>query len=266
MNLENIINQQGVFCYFLGGDQLDLSLTEGVRQILAPLAAGISARLQHGGRSLKVTVSHEPDAERGAIFAQLKEYARERQLACAIFPDRAASPEFRVALMDMDSTLINQEVIEELAEFAGVRAHVANVTKLAMEGKLDFRQALRERVKLLADQPESILETVYAERITETGGLRELIAGFKKLGIKSAVVSGGFAAIVDRFAARVGLDHSRANVLEVANGRLTGNVAGAIIDSDAKVQMLGELCAQYRVPTTDAIAIGDGANDLKMMQ
>ncbi|MCC6547657.1 phosphoserine phosphatase SerB [Candidatus Sumerlaeota bacterium] len=266
MNIENIINQQGVFCYFLGGDQLDLSLVEGVRQLLSPLAAGISARTLHNGRSIKVTVTHERDAERTKAFAQLKDFAREKGLAFAIYPDRAASPEFKVALMDMDSTLINQEVIEELAEFAGVRAHVANVTKLAMEGKLDFRQALRERVKLLANQPESILETVYRERITETGGLQEMIAGFKKLGIGTAVVSGGFAAIVDRFAAKVGLDHARANLLEVVDGKLTGNVTGGIVDADVKRAMLDELCEKYNAGPDESIAIGDGANDLKMMQ
>ncbi|MEO8377050.1 MAG: phosphoserine phosphatase SerB [Candidatus Sumerlaeota bacterium] len=266
MNIEQMIYAQGVFCYFIGGDHLDLSLVDGVRQILAPLAAGISTRTQHSGRSLKVTVTHEAGTDRAPIFEQLKNFAREKELACAIYPDRAASPEFKVALMDMDSTLINEEVIEELAEFAGVRAHVAKVTKLAMEGKLDFQQALRERVKLLTGQPESILDTVYTDRITETGGLREMIAGFKKLGIRTAVVSGGFGAIVDRFAVKIGLDHSRANILEVVDGKLTGNVAGAIVDADVKRQMLSELCEQYRAPLGDTIAIGDGANDLKMMQ
>ncbi len=265
MDVNRLVESQGVFCLILAGDGVDAGALARSEELLGGLEAGFSRRVLHPGRSVKLTVTHEPGIERGDLFNKLKLDARDRGLSCAIYPDLAAPPEFRVALMDMDSTLINQEVIEELAEFAGVREHVTRVTTLAMEGKLDFHQALRERVKLLAGQPATILQEVYTSRISATPGLAELIAGFTARGITAAVVSGGFLPIVEPFAAKVGLAHAWANTLEIRDGKLTGEVTGEIVDANVKRRVLGELAERYRCDLRQTIAIGDGANDLKMI-
>ncbi|MBI1292707.1 phosphoserine phosphatase SerB [bacterium] len=265
LDIKRTIDTQPVFTAILAADQGVESLVGGLAASLRDRGMGVSLRALQSGRCIKLVAMHERGAELTDIYEQIKQVARSGGAAYALFPGLDDPPEFRLAVMDMDSTLINQEVIEELAEFAGVREHVTRVTTLAMEGKLDFHQALRERVKLLKGQPASILDEVLESRITATPGLTELIAGFKKLGIRTAVVSGGFAAIVNRFAERVGLDHALANELEIVDGKLTGEVVGEIVDSEVKKRTLLELADRYRISPSQAIAIGDGANDLKMM-
>jgi phosphoserine phosphatase len=169
-----------------------------------------------------------------------------------------------LVVLDVDSTLIEDEVIELLAEEAGSAESVADITFRAMNGELDFEQSLRERVATLAGLPESVFASVGA-RVTVTRGVPELIAGVHAAGGKVAVVSGGFHEIIDPLAERLGLDYWRANRLEVADGRLTGAVVPPVIDAAAKSAALREWADDSGIPMAQTVAVGDGANDLPMM-
>ena len=169
-----------------------------------------------------------------------------------------------LVVLDVDSTLIEDEVIELLADAAGSREAVAEVTFRAMNGELDFAESLRERVATLAGLPETVFAEV-AERVTVTRGVPEMIAGVHAAGGEVAVVSGGFHEIIDPLAERLGLDHWRANRLEVVDGRLTGAVIPPIIDAAAKAEALQEWADAAGIPIAQTLAVGDGANDLPMM-
>ncbi|HEY2555744.1 MAG TPA: phosphoserine phosphatase SerB [Diaminobutyricibacter sp.] len=173
------------------------------------------------------------------------------------------SPRFLVVL-DADSTLIHDEVIELLAEEAGSRTEVAEITDRAMRGELDFEQSLRERVKTLAGLPVDVFEHV-GQRVRVTDGAAELVAGVQAAGGAVGVVSGGFHEVLDGLGHRLGLDHWRANRLEVADGVLTGGLVGAVVDAEAKAQALREWAAAAGIPLRRTVAVGDGANDLRMM-
>ena len=167
--------------------------------------------------------------------------------------------------MDVDSTLIQDEVIELLAEFAGTRELVAEITERAMRGELDFAASLRERVSTLAGLPESVLSEAF-NRVRLSVGARELIAAVHAAGGRVGAVSGGFSQILDPLARELSLDYARANDLEVIDGKLTGQVIGEIIDRKAKAEALVEWAADFGVETEFVAAIGDGANDLDMFE
>ena len=177
----------------------------------------------------------------------------------------AAGRRKRMLLADMDSTMIRQECIDELAEVAGVGAHVRAVTARAMNGELDFEDALRERVALLAGLDAEVIDRVLADRITHMPGGRALVATMKAQGGHAVLVSGGFTAFTTAVAAALGFDEHRANTLLVAEGRLTGKVADPILGRDAKVAALHEITARLGITPAEAIAVGDGANDLGML-
>ncbi len=166
--------------------------------------------------------------------------------------------------MDVDSTLITQEVIELLADHAGTRELVTEVTERAMRGEIDFGESLRERVATLAGVPVSAFEDVL-ERVTLTPGARELITELQGRGWTVALVSGGFEEIVAPLAESLGITHFRANRLEVVDGRLTGRTTGPVIDRATKEVTLRELAAAQGVDMAHTVAIGDGANDLDMI-
>ncbi len=171
----------------------------------------------------------------------------------------------RLLLADMDSTMIGQECIDELAAEAGVGERVAEITARAMNGELDFEGALRERVAMLAGLPEGIIEHVLATRITEAPGGRVLVATMKANGAHAALVSGGFTAFTGPVAARIGFDSHRANLLLAECGRLTGRVAEPILGREAKVAALHELSVALGITPDEAVSVGDGANDLGML-
>ena len=171
----------------------------------------------------------------------------------------------RLLIADMDSTMIQQECIDELANEAGVGAHVAGITARAMNGELNFEDALRERVGLLRGLSESVITTVIRDRITLMPGGRQLVATMRANGAYAALVSGGFTAFTAQIATTLSFDENRANLLLVQNGKLTGKVADPILGRAAKVQALEEISARLGITPQEAIAVGDGANDLGML-
>ncbi|MCK0096084.1 phosphoserine phosphatase SerB [Yoonia sp. F2084L] len=171
----------------------------------------------------------------------------------------------KMLLADMDSTMIRQECIDELAAEAGVGERVADITARAMNGELDFEAALIERVGLLKGLPETIIEQVLDERITHMPGGYELVNTMKAHGAYAALVSGGFTAFTARVAAALGFDENRANTLLAADGKLTGNVGRPILGKAAKVEALNDIAARLGISAQDVLAVGDGANDLGML-
>ncbi|EEX14296.1 phosphoserine phosphatase SerB [Citreicella sp. SE45] len=171
----------------------------------------------------------------------------------------------KMLLADMDSTMIQQECIDELAEEAGVGAQVKDITARAMNGELDFEGALTERVALLRDLPEGVIDKVLETRITLMPGGPALVATMKANGAYAALVSGGFTAFTTRVAAMVGFDENRANTLLTDAGRLSGEVGRPILGREAKVQALEEISARLGISEADVLAVGDGANDLGML-
>ncbi len=171
----------------------------------------------------------------------------------------------RMLLADMDSTMIQQECIDELAEEAGVGAHVKDITARAMNGELDFEGALLERVALLKDLPEAVIAEVLDTRITLMPGGATLLATMKAHGAYTALVSGGFTAFTSHIATLLGFDENRANTLLVENGKLTGDVARPILGREAKMQALADITTRLNISDIDVLAVGDGANDLGML-
>lgn len=168
-------------------------------------------------------------------------------------------------IADMDSTMIGQECIDELADLAGFGPEVAAVTARAMNGELEFEPALRARVALFAGQDAALIDRTWVERITLTPGAQVLVATMRANGAYAALVSGGFTAFTRRVAERLGFDEHRANDLNVADGHLTGTVSEPILGREAKVQALNEISARLGITPDQAIAVGDGANDLGML-
>jgi phosphoserine phosphatase len=171
----------------------------------------------------------------------------------------------RMLLADMDSTMIAQECIDELADLAGFGPQVAEITAQAMNGLLKFEPALRARVALFRGMDAGIIDRVLAERITFTRGGRELVATMKAHGAHTALVSGGFTAFTERVAAELGFDEHRANLLEIESGRLVGTVAEPVLGRQAKIDALEAIAARLGITPAEAIAVGDGANDLGML-
>lgn len=170
----------------------------------------------------------------------------------------------RLVVMDVDSTLVQGEVIDELAALAGVGDEVAAITARAMAGELDFAAALRARVALLAGLPTAALDQVY-DNLVLTPGARTFVRTLKRLGYRFAIVSGGFSQLTDRLAADLGIDYARANELEVADGVLTGRIVGAVVDRAGKAAALRDFAQDSKVTLDRTVAVGDGANDLDML-
>jgi phosphoserine phosphatase len=170
-----------------------------------------------------------------------------------------------LVMMDMDSTLIQNEVIDDLATAAGVGEQVSAITESAMRGEIDFSESLRRRVELLVGAKIEILDQV-ANKIVLTPGAVEMIEHFAESGFKTCVVSGGFDLIIEKIVRKLGIDSFKANTLEIKDGKLTGNLLGEILDAEGKRQALIEMANKYSIPLDCTIAIGDGANDIPMIK
>ncbi|HEX8970106.1 phosphoserine phosphatase SerB [Oryzihumus sp.] len=243
--------------------------------LLASAVAAVTARIAAHGANIDrirrlsrypvTTVEFDiSGADVAALRRELAIEAAVRGVDIAVSPSGLARRGRRLVVMDVDSTLIQDEVIELLAAHAGRGQEVAEVTAAAMRGELDFAESLRARTKALAGLPESVLDEVRAA-VRLTAGARTLVRTLKRLGFTVAVVSGGFIEVVGPLAEELGIDHAQANRLEVVDGVLTGNVVGEIVDRGGKAEALRRFAAQERLPLSRTVAIGDGANDLDML-
>jgi len=202
----------------------------------------------------------DPERLRTALTLE----ALQQGVDIAVQPVTLLRRGMRLVVLDVDSTLIRGEVIEMLAAHAGVEDEVARITAAAMRGELDFEESLRTRVALLAGLEESALDKVY-DAIVVTPGARTMVRTLRRLGYRFAIVSGGFSQITDRLAEDLQIHYSRANELEIVDGRLTGRILGKIVDRAGKATALRDFAAEVGVPEAAVIAIGDGANDLDML-
>lgn len=195
----------------------------------------------------------------------VKSFCAEQKIDCALVPDVQRLSHFWLAVMDMDSTLINIECIDEIADMMQLKSQVSAITEAAMRGEMDFAQSLKARVALLKGLPETALQRVIDERLQANPGAVEWVAACKANNIKTMVVSGGFTLFANHVKNLLGLDYAVANTFEVVDGRLTGNVLGDIVDAERKAQELVKIRDSLGLSVDQTIAIGDGANDLKMM-
>ena len=196
---------------------------------------------------------------------ELATYCEARQLDYAFVPEERRLKDFRLFVTDMDSTLINIECIDEIADMQGLKSEVAAITEAAMRGELDFRESLTRRVALLEGLPEEALARVFNERLQLNPGAEALIAGLKQAGIVTVLVSGGFTYFTERLQKQLGFDYAVANQLDIRNGKLTGKVKGDVVDGEAKRHTLQLVRKLHSFAPATVIAAGDGANDLPML-
>jgi len=250
------------------GQNLTDTGLEQLRSILAEHGAAAGAESSAGDDryQVRITELELPDATEAGLAA-LRSAVADAAIPgvdTALVPAGLRSAGRKLLIMDVDSTLIQQEVIELLAAYAGKRDEVAAVTEAAMRGELDFAQSLHARVAVLAGLPADVVNSVRHE-VKLSKGAAQLVAAFKAAGHPVAVVSGGFNQILEPIAADLGLDYWQANELEIVDGALTGKVLGAVVDRAAKEKYLREWAAAEGIAMEHTIAVGDGANDLDML-
>ncbi len=243
--------------------------------LLPAAVAGIAGRIAASGANIDRIVRLSPypvtsielevsGADPATLRVELAAEAARQQVDVAVQRSGLQRRAKRLVVMDVDSTLIQDEVIELIAAEAGCESEVATITAAAMRGELDFEASLRARVALLAGLPETALDTVRAN-VRLAPGARTLVRILKRLGYRVAIVSGGFSQVTDQLAVDLGLDFALANTLEIVDGRLTGGLVGPVVDRAAKAAALERFALASGVPISQTVAIGDGANDLDML-
>ena len=247
---------------------LGTPLTAAAMAAVAGRIADAGANIDRIERMARYPVTaldlHVSGAAPDALRAELAVEAARQGIDVAVQPADLLRRGMRLIVMDVDSTLIQGEVIEMIAAHAGCEAEVAEVTERAMRGELDFEESLRSRVALLEGVPASALHEVY-DSIQLAPGARTMVRTLRRLGYRFAIVSGGFSQITDRLAVDLGIHFARANELEIVDGRLTGRIVGQVVDRAGKAAALREFAAEVGVDVASTIAIGDGANDLDML-
>ena len=209
-----------------------------------------------------VRIVEADEAQRGDIEA----YCETHALDCAFVRPGLGWRDFGLVAMDMDSTLITIECIDEIADFCGLKAEVSAITEAAMRGEIkNFNESLIARVALLEGLDASALDQVYAQRLQLSPGAQTMLAAAQAAGMRTLLVSGGFTFFTDRLKSRLSLDFTRANSLEIVDGKLTGKVIGEIVNASVKARTVRETCDKLGIPTSRAIVLGDGSNDLEMM-
>ena len=200
-----------------------------------------------------------------ATKAKIEDYCNHAQLDFGFIPTQRKLSDFGLVVMDMDSTLINIECIDEIADMAGVKKDVSSITEAAMRGEIDFKESLTRRVRLLKDLPINFLEKVFTERLKLSQGAEPFLQAIKAAGIRTLLVSGGFTFFTERLKEELKIDFAVANLLETANNKLTGGLSGEIVDAEIKKASLIKIRNQLGLRVDQVVAIGDGANDLKML-
>jgi phosphoserine phosphatase len=218
-----------------------------------------------GSATVEQIAQHAWRIRKAAPADAIAPYCEKERIDFAFIPQGRRFADLKLLAMDMDSTLITIECIDELGDIAGCRSEIAAITAQAMRGELDYPRSLRKRVGLLAGLPESALTTVYEQRLRLTPGAEELLAACKRHGVPVLLVSGGFTFFTERLKARLGIDYTISNRLEIAGSRLTGQVLGDVVDADAKAAKFAAVAQELGARRDQTLAIGDGANDLKMM-
>ncbi|HSI94500.1 MAG TPA: phosphoserine phosphatase SerB [Methylophilaceae bacterium] len=218
-----------------------------------------------GNRTFRQLADHAhvlPDTDPNP---EISAYCETHMIDCAFVQDEHTLDDIGLVVMDMDSTLINIECIDEIADMQGLKPQVAAITESAMRGEIEFAESLRRRVALLAGLDESALQRVYEERLQLNPGALTLLDALKARGIKTLLVSGGFTFFTERLKLRVGLDFAHANTLEIIDAKLTGRVLGDVLDAQGKADWLNRIREKLGLRPDQVVAVGDGANDLKMM-
>lgn len=198
-------------------------------------------------------------------LSEIRSLCEAAQIDLAHLPSQKTLADFSLVAMDMDSTLITIECIDEIADMQGLKPQVAEITEAAMRGELDFSESLQRRVGLLKGLDAGALQQVLDQRLRLSPGAEKMLQAVQRAGLKTLLVSGGFTFFTEHLKQRLGLDFTHANQLEIEHGKLTGRVLGGIVDAEQKRRTVTEICQQIGVGTDRAIVMGDGANDLKMM-
>ncbi len=249
-------------------DQIGAAHVADVAAVLASANANIQRILPLSDTVLscvEIVAVFAPGSDADAIRRQLLSVSTRHGCDVALQREGLYRRAKRLVVMDMDSTLIRIEVIDELARMHGVVGEVSKITEAAMEGRLDFDESLRRRVSLLQGLDERVLGEL-AAKLPLTDGAEVLVRVLKRLGYRVAVISGGFSFAADALKARLGLDYAHANTLEVEGGKLTGRVLGTIVNAQRKAELLEEIASKEGVLLEQVIAVGDGANDLLMLE
>jgi phosphoserine phosphatase len=248
-----------------------------------PISSGLGADLAKHARILGIELQQiSKDLPNSPYFSEwwqtsdtlmpearlvMRNIAAQHDADLAFLHDGFKSEEVKILAMDMDSTLINIECIDEIADFTGKKSAVSEITEATMRGEIkDFEESLRRRVALLAGISEEVLESVYQERLQLNPGAAELLQAANHRGIYTLLVSGGFTFFTEKLQKTLGFTQSQANTLEIVDGKLTGKVLGDIVDGSAKASYLTKVCSLLNCSRSNAIVIGDGSNDLPMMQ